>query len=162
MKIRSFTLVVMLAMPACVAAASAPAAAVNTAIIITSVTAGAADPNEIIPTENGVRGAGVDNWDIADPTAILQNGQRYNFSASFDDLSYTGSCEERLKVTQEQNGKRVLLFGVTRFGGNCSPGTDLFSSGPILIPDSPGPVELSVTVTFGADHVSMKVPMEIA
>jgi hypothetical protein len=136
-------------------------AAANSEIVITSLTAGAVDPNGVIPAQNGVPGAGVDNWDIATPTAVLQNGQQFVFSASFDDISYTGTCSEEFEVSQVQKGNRVQLFGTARLGLNCAPGVGLWSTSPFVIPDSPGPVEASVKVFFGSNKVSMKIPMQI-
>jgi hypothetical protein len=60
-----------------VAAPVSAALAAGPEVFITSVTAGIVDPNGKVPTLNGVPGSGVNNYDIADPVAVLQNGTMY-------------------------------------------------------------------------------------
>jgi hypothetical protein len=144
------------------ALSGAPAIAAGSgAIVITSITAGEVDPSGVIPTTNGVTGAGIPNWDIATPTATLQDGTKYVFSSSFDDISYTGTCEERVRLTQVENGKKIVLFGATRFGINCSPGAVLWSMPGLVANAMSGPAEISLLVTFGSSKVSAKVPVVI-
>jgi hypothetical protein len=155
---------------AAVAAFAAPAANSSNAaqisadgngIIVTSASVGAIDPNGKVPTTNGVPGAGVLNWDIATPTALLNVGGKYKFAMTFHDLAYTGSCSVVVKFSQSQGGKNVVLKKITIFGQNCAAGTVYVASADTgAMPNAPGPVNLSVNVLYGSQKSNtLKVPM---
>jgi hypothetical protein len=123
--------------------AAAPAAADGDQLIITNVGVGQIDPNNVVPAINSVTGAGVTNWDIATPIALLSGGQSYMFTAAFQDFSYTGTCIVSAAFTQIQNGKKVKLRSVT-FSGSCEAGkTYLVSNKTGVMPNSPGDVTLT-------------------
>lgn len=131
-------------------------------MVVTMVTAGEVDPNGVIPTFNGVPGAGVNNWDIALPTSILNVGKNYELEAQVIDNNYTGPCKGYIELTQEQSGKKVVLAKFVFFSkGDCSPGIGYGGDDEVTIPDSPGPATLSATMTFGTEKNVMSVPMII-
>ena len=99
----------------------------NSAVVLTSITAGEVDPNGVVPTLNGVAGAGTNNWDIPIPLSALDKNSAYSFSATFQDLSYTGSCRVVFKLLQDQGGEAVKLAGSEIFSTACTP--DWFSLG---------------------------------
>ena len=152
--------VVALAAPAAHTANTSQLAGEADGIIITNVAVGQTDPNGIIPTANAVSGAGVNNVDIATPIALLSVGQSYTFTMAFHDLSYTGTCSASVKFMQMQNGKNVVLKGISFFPSDCAAGNVyLAGSNTGKFPDSPGPVTLSVTVQYGSQKAKMKTQL---
>jgi hypothetical protein len=152
--------VVALAAPATHASNTAPMTGNGGGVIITNVAMGEIDPNGIIPTTNGVQGAGVDNVDIATPIALLSAGQNYAFTMAFHDLSYSGSCTETVTFTQIQNGKKVRLMRFTILPQDCEAGNVYLAYAETgKFPNSPGSVTMSVTVYYGNQKATMKVPL---
>ena|ERR1700729_3328142 len=151
---------VALAAPATGASNTARMTAGAQGVIITNAAVGEIDPTGIIPTTNGVPGAGVDNVDIATPIALLSVGQNYEFTMAFHDLSYSGSCSESVRFTQIQNGKKVRLRGFTILPQDCEAG-NVYVAGAETgkFPNSPGSVTMSVTVYYGNQKATMNVPL---
>jgi hypothetical protein len=75
----------------------------------TSITAGLIDPAGKVPTINGVPGSQVTNLDVSFPLTLLAHGNRYVYSITVQDNSYTGSCTVSYALTQGQNRKKVTL-----------------------------------------------------
>lgn len=156
-------LILMGAVPLAIPNSSGAAAPATQApgMVVTMVTAGNVDPKGVIPTENGVPGAGVSNWDIAFPTGVLQIGLKYEIETLISDNTYTGPCKFRLELTQIQAGKRVVLVKFNWGGGTCSPGITNGRAEAITIPDAPGPATLSGIVEYGDQNNKLSVPMII-
>ena len=138
-------------------------AAQGSAVVLTSITAGEVDPNGIVPTLNGVSGAGTNNWDIPIPLSVLTKSSPYSFSATFQDISYTGTCRVAFKLQQDQDGKKVTLAGSQIFSTACSPGLVFLGhrNSQISTKAIAGPATLTGTVYFGSDRNSLKVPITI-
>jgi hypothetical protein len=131
-------------------------------IVITSITAGETDPNAKVPTLNGVKGAGTNNWDVAIPTGILVNGRAYTYAISFQDIGYSGSCSASYKLTQGTGAQKVTLDQGSILSTSCTAGYLYMAAAPgRVMPDSPGAATLTGTVVFGDRKVSVKVPMTI-
>jgi hypothetical protein len=130
-------------------------------IYMTSVMLGDLDPNNVVPTANGVPGAGTSNWDVALPLAALQAGTDYKLTLTFEDVSYTGPCYVDVRMTQIQNGKKVLLRDMTGYSGQCSPNIYLASVDFGAVPDAPGPVSIAATAHYGKAKSQAKVQMII-
>jgi hypothetical protein len=81
----------------------------SNAVVITSFTAGFSDPNGVLPNFDEVPGAGVDNWDIALPVAVLHIGDNYTYQMTFHSVSFTGTCKATYKLTQVQGSQTVTL-----------------------------------------------------
>jgi len=145
------------AAPAAQSTNAAQIAADGNSIIVTSASVGEIDPNGKVPTANGVPGAGVLNWDIATPTALLNVGGKYKLAMTFHDLAYTGSCGVVAKFTQSH----VVLKKITIFGQNCAAGTVYVASADTgAMPNAPGPLTLSVNVVYGSQKSNvLKVPL---
>ncbi|HTT99184.1 MAG TPA: hypothetical protein VMF58_14130 [Rhizomicrobium sp.] len=133
----------------------------NSAVYVTGVTLGDVDPNNVVPTANGVPNAGTSNWDIALPVAGLTAGTDYKLTFTFEDVGYTGACNVDVRMTQVQEGKKVLLRDVGGYAGQCSPNIYMVSTDFGAMPDSPGPVTLTVTAHYGKAKTSTKVKMLI-
>jgi hypothetical protein len=131
-------------------------------IVITSITAGETDPNGKVPTLNGVRGAGTNNWDIAIPTGILVNGRAYTYALTFQDIGYSGQCSASYKLTQGTGVNKVTLDQGSMLSTGCAAGYLYLTAAPgRVMPDAPGAATLTGTVVFGDQKVSVKVPMTI-
>ncbi|HEY1614667.1 MAG TPA: hypothetical protein VGF97_13350 [Rhizomicrobium sp.] len=131
-------------------------------MVITSLTAGEADPDGVVPTVNGVPGAGVNNWDISIPVAVVEVGGQYVYALTVHDIDYTGSCSAMFKLTQMQSGKRVTLDSGELLGGTCQGDlVYLTSAAGRPVPNAPGAATLSATVHFGSNKTSLKVPLTI-
>jgi hypothetical protein len=134
----------------------------ESAIVITTITAGETDPNGKVPTLNGVQGAGTNNWDVAIPTGILVNGRAYTYSITFQDIGYSGHCSASYKLTQGMGAKKVTIDTGSIFSTSCTAGYLYLSAAPgRVMPNSPGPATLTGTVVFGDRKVSLKIPMTI-
>ena len=135
----------------------------SSAVVLTSITAGAIDPNNVVPTLNGVPGAGTNNWDIPIPLSALDKSAPYSFSATFQDLAYTGTCRVVFKLQQNQAGKNVRLAGAQIFSTACAPGAVFLGhyNSQISTKAVPGPATLVGTVYFGSDKRSLKIPITI-
>jgi hypothetical protein len=136
----------------------------NATIIPTSVAFGEIDPNGKVPTVNGVPGAGVKNWDIALPRAVLKAGHDYELTVSAEDVGFTGACFGEVLMWQIQNGRKELLelVDITDFI-KCKPGHVYVKSKDFgIIPDKPGPVTVTFSMHFSAHHkTTIRVPMLI-
>lgn len=133
-------------------------------VVLTSFSAGLSDPNGKVPTLDGVPGAGVHNWDIATPKALLQSGNTYFYQMTFQSLSYSGNCKATYKLTQKQGSKNVVLdSGVIAGTFDCSSPTNWAFAVPAgkPIPSSPGPATLTGTVTLDGGKITMQVPVTI-
>jgi hypothetical protein len=138
------------------------AAAQSPGMEVTMVTAGAVDPNGIIPALNGVPGAGVYNWDIALPVTVLNGGQNYVLEAMVNDNNYTGPCKGYLELTQVQSGKKVVLAKFVFWSKeDCTAGFGYGGENEFTIPASPGPAMLSGVIKYGGSKNVMNVPMVI-
>jgi hypothetical protein len=135
----------------------------SSAVVLTSITAGEVDPNGVVPTLNGVAGAGTNNWDIPIPLSALDKNSAYSSSATFQDLSYTGNCRVVFKPLQDQGGETVKLAGAEIFSIACTPGLVLlgYCNSQISTKAVPGPATLIGTVFFGSEKSSLKIPMVI-
>ncbi len=133
----------------------------QTGVYMTSVTLGDVDPNGVVPTVNGVPNAGTSNWDIALPLGGLQSGQPYKLTLSFEDVGYTGSCYVDVRMTQIQDGKKVLLRDVGGYSGQCSPNIYMVSTDFGTMPSAPGMVTLTATAHFGKAKSSTKTNLLI-
>lgn len=131
----------------------------SNAVVITSFTAGFADPNGVIPNFDLVPGAGVDNWDVSLPVAVLHIGNVYNYSMTFHSVNFAGLCQASYKLTQGStvldSAKIVKKFDCT------SPSIWAYDVNGKTIPNSPGPAVLEGTLQFGTDKSTVKVPMLI-
>jgi hypothetical protein len=139
-------------------------AAKSTGVVVTSFTAGVADPNGKVPAINGVPGAGVGNWDIPIPLPILKVGFFYNYQMSFYSISYSGNCKATYKLTQVKAGKTATLdSGTIAPTINCTfPSVWLYSANSSKrIPSSPGAATLTGTLATSKGKVTVKVPMII-
>jgi hypothetical protein len=136
----------------------------DSTIFPTGIALGEIDPNGKVPTLNGVPGAGVKNWDIALPRAVLKAGHDYELMVSAEDVGFTGACFGEVLMTQIQNGRKELLalVDVTDFI-KCKPGHVYVKSREFgIIPDKPGPVTVSFSMHFSGHHkTTIKVPMLI-
>jgi hypothetical protein len=141
--------------------ASAPPSSGDGTVQMTSVTLGDVDPNNVVPTANGVPNAGTSNWDIALPVAGLTAGTDYKLTLTFEDVGYTGPCNVDVRMTQIQNGKKVLLRDTTGFSGQCTSNIYLVSTDFGAMPNAPGPVTLIATAHFGKGKSSTKVNLLI-
>jgi hypothetical protein len=133
-------------------------------VVVTSFSAGVTDPNGVVPTLDGVPGAGVHNWDIATPKALLLSGSSYTYQMTFQSLDYTGTCKATYKLTQKQGSKNVVLdSGVIADTFDCSSPTNwVFAvTSSKTIPSSPGPATLTGTLTLHGGKVTMQVPVAI-
>ena len=133
-------------------------------VVLTSFSAGLTDPNGAVPTLDGVPGAGVHNWDIATPKALLQSGNSYTYQMTFQSLDYTGTCKATYKLTQKQGNKNVTLdSGVIADTFDCSSPTNwaYAVTSSKTIPSSPGPATLTGTLTLNGGKVTMQVPVMI-
>jgi hypothetical protein len=127
------------------------------------VTVGDRDPNHVIPTVDGVPGAGIDNLDIAFPDTILQHGTVYVVQVAAQDASYTGSCDVTYQLSQVQGGINVILdSGTINPAYACKRGQN-FAVGNLTdaIPDAPGLATLTGTIAYGTKKVSTKVSVLI-
>ena len=130
-------------------------------IYMTGVSLGAVDPNNVVPTANGVPNAGTANWDIALPLGVLHAGDPYKLTLTFEDAGYKGPCNIIVRMTQVQSGKKVVLREVRPFAGQCSPNIFMASTDFHEMPNAPGPVTLTATIHYGAEKSSTKVDMLI-
>ena len=130
-------------------------------VYMTGVTLGDIDPNGVVPTANGVPNAGTQNWDVALPTAGLHAGQDYKLTLTFENTGYTGNCYVDVRMTQIQNGKKVLLRDVGGFTGQCETGIYLVSTDFGTMPNAPGPVTLTAIAHFGKGKTSTKTSLLI-
>jgi len=130
-------------------------------VFMTGVTLGDIDPNGAVPTTNGVPNAGTANWDVALPTAGLHAGQNYQLTYSFEDVGYTGACNVDIRMTQVQNGRKVLLRDAGGFSDQCTPNIYLATTLFGAMPNAPGPVTLTATVRYGKAKSSTKVNLLI-
>jgi len=131
-------------------------------VIVTSVTAGAGDPNGKVPAINAVPGAGVANADLSFPLAILTHGTAYDIQMTSQNTTFGGTCRDSYRLTQVQSGKTVTLLSGETAPYSCAAGTVwAWYLGSKAVPDSPGSATLTGTVTAGKNKVSMKVPVEI-
>jgi hypothetical protein len=132
------------------------------AMVVTMVTAGEVDPNGVIPTFDGVPGAGVINWDIAYPATVLYVGMNYELEALVNDNTYSGPCKGYIELTQEQSGKKVVLTKFVFYSrDDCGSGIGYGGTSEVTIPNSPGPATLSATMQYGGQKSVMSVPMVI-
>jgi hypothetical protein len=133
-------------------------------IVVTGFSAGLTDPNGAVPTLDGVPGAGIHNWDIATPKALLQSGNAYTYQMSFQSLSYSGTCKATYKLTQKQGGKNVVLDSGTIIDTfDCTAPTNwVFAvTSPHVIPSAPGPATLTGTLTLQGGKIVTDVPVMI-
>jgi hypothetical protein len=133
-------------------------------VVLTSFSAGLSDPNGIIPAFDGVAGAGVHNWDIATPKALLVSGTSYTYQMTFQSLNYSGNCKASYKLTQKQGTKNVVLdSGVIIKSFDCTSPTNWVFAIPAKnpIPNSPGPATLTGTLTLDGGKITMDVPVII-
>jgi hypothetical protein len=133
-------------------------------VVLTSFSAGLLDPNGVVPTLDGVPGAGVHNWDIATPKALLLNGSTYVYQMTFQSLSYSGNCKASYKLTQKQGNKNVTLdSGVIADTFDCTSPTNWAFAVPSskAINGISGPATLTGTLTLTGGKVTMQVPVTI-
>ena len=135
----------------------------SSAVVLTSITAGEVDPNGVVPTLNGVAGAGTNNWDIPIPLSTLDKSAPYSFSVTFQDISYSGTCRTAFKLQQDQDGTNVQLACGQIFSTACSPGLVFLGhrNSQISTKAIAGPATLTGTVYFGSDKSSLKIPITI-
>ena len=151
-------------LPAASSVASSSNAATSTGVVVTSFTAGLADPNHKVPAIDGVPGEGVHSWDIPVPLPVLKVGAFYNYQMSFYSISYTGNCKATYRLTQVKAGKTVTLdLGTIAPTINCTfPSVWLYSvNSSKRIPNSPGAATLTGTLVTSKGNVIVKVPMII-
>jgi len=135
-----------------------------TGVMITLVTMGYIDPHNVVPAVNKVPGATVSNLDLSFPVSVLKHGYNYVYQIASQNTTYTGTCKATYTLSQVQGGKTVTLAsGIIKKSWSCAAGGawawDI--SGKASIPDSPGVAKLTGTITYGANHVSMSVPVLI-
>jgi hypothetical protein len=123
----------------------------------TSMTAGLIDPAGKVPTINGVPGSQVTNLDVSFPLALLAHGNRYVYSITVQDNSYTGSCTVSYALTQVQNSKKVTLDSakITTFK-TAPPDIWLWVATGKAIPNSPGLATLTGSFKCGTTTSSIK------
>ena len=137
-------------------------AAGNAGVILTSVTAGAGDPNGKVPAINAVPGAGVSNADLSFPLAVLTHGTAYYVQMTSQNTTFDGTCKNTYKLTQVQSGKTVTLLSGSVAPYTCAAGTFwAWYAGTKAVPNAPGAATLTATITAGKNKVSMKVPVVI-
>jgi hypothetical protein len=133
-------------------------------VVVTSFSAGLTDPNGAVPTLDGVPGAGVHNWDIATPKALLQNGGSYTYQMTFQSIDYTGTCKATYKLTQKQGTKNVVLdSGVIVDTFDCSSPTNWVYAvtSAKTVSGTSGPATLTGTLILTGGKVTMEVPVTI-
>lgn len=133
-------------------------------VVLTSFTVGVTDPNGKVPTLDGVPGAGVHNWDIATPKALLLSGGSYTYQMTFQSINYSGTCKASYKLTQKQGSKNVTLdSGVIADTFDCSsPANWVYAViSSKTIPSSPGPATLTGTLTLAGGKITVQVPVTI-
>jgi hypothetical protein len=133
------------------------------ALMAAFVTLGVLDPNNVIPTVDGVPGAGIDNLDIAFPLTAVAHGTVYVVQVAAQDLTYNGSCSITYELDQKQKGVNVVLDSGTINGTfACKPGTT-FAVGnrTHAIPNSPGAATLTGTITYGSKTATTTLPLFI-
>lgn len=134
----------------------------NAAILISQISAGEPDHSNTIPTLDGVPGAGVHNWDIALPNAVLTVGQSYDFEMTFNDVSYAGPCRAGFTMTRKRHGVTETLFTRTFAITQCeSPFIYGMDNVTPPLPDAPGPATLTGWVTYGDKTAKLAVPVLI-
>jgi len=127
------------------------------AMLPTSITAGQIDPAGKVPTINGVPGSQVTNLDVSFPLALLFHGNRYVYSVTVQDNSYTGSCTVSYALTQVQNGKKVTLDSAKITTFKTAPGNIwLWVATGKAIPNSPGLATLAGSFKCGTTTNSIK------
>ena len=163
MSVASVAIAAVLALPLVAHSQSVPGSKKAPQIMPAFITVGEVDPNHVIPTVDGVPGAGIDNLDIAFPDTILQHGTVYVVQVAAQDASYTGSCDITYALTQVQGGKNVTLdSGTINPSYACMRGQN-FAVGnrTNAVPDAPGLATLTGTIAFGTKKVSTKVSVLI-
>jgi hypothetical protein len=145
------------------ASAASPAmAAAAAGIIVTSVTAGAGDPDGKVPAINAVPGAGVNNADLSFPLAILTHGAAYYVQITSQNTTTSGSCKDSFKLTQEQSGKTVTLLSGAGPSYACAPGNIFaYYIGSKAVPNAPGTATLTATVASGKSKATLKASVII-
>ena len=152
----------LLAGLAVLASGADPAVAGSAGVVLTSITAGAGDPNGKVPAINAVPGAGVANADLSFPLAVLIHGSAYYIQMTSQNTTFNGTCENSYKLTQVQSGKTVTLLSGKTKAYSCAPGTIwAWYLGSKAVPDAPGAATLEGTVAAGKVKVSLKIPVEI-
>jgi len=125
-------------------------------IIPAFMTAGPIDPNGKVPAIDGVPGSGVLNGDIALPLTLLTHGTSYEYTISFEDVNFTGSCVVSFTLTQIQFNKKVTLDSGKNSSFTCNPGTQwLFGFTGKAIPNFPGPATLTGSITYGTTKANI-------
>lgn len=134
-------------------------------VVLTSFSAGLTDPAGAVPTLDGVPGAGVHNWDIATPKALLLSGTTYTYQMTFQSIGYTGTCKATFKLTQKQGKKNVVLdSGVIVDTFDCSSPTNwvFAQTSANAISGIPGPAKLTGTLILNGGKITMDVPVTIS
>jgi hypothetical protein len=144
------------------AAAVSPAVAASAGVVVTSVTAGAGDPNGKVPAINAVPGAGVNNADLSFPLAVLTHGAAYYVQITSQNTTGSGTCKDSFKLTQVQSGQTVTLLSGAGPSYACAPGNIFaYYIGSKAVPNSPGPATLTGTVAVGKSKASFKASVII-
>ncbi len=118
------------------------------------VTFGNPDPNHVIPTVDGVPGAGIDNLDIAFPLTMLQHGTIYVVQVAAQNAKkFSSTCNVTYELTQlNATGHTVVIDqGTINPSYGCAAGSNWAvgnRSNPV--PDSPGAATLVGTITYGS------------
>jgi hypothetical protein len=133
-------------------------------VVLTSFSIGLFDPNGKVPVLDGVPGAGVHNWDIPTPKALLLNGTSYIYQITFQSLTYSGSCKATYKLTQKQGKKNVVLdSGVLAPTFDCtSPSNWVYAvPGSKPLAGVTGAATLTGTLTLDGGKITVQTPVTI-
>jgi hypothetical protein len=129
-------------------AAVTPSFAASAPGLVSAVVAGAPDPNHKVPVFNGVPGAGVPNFDVANPQTVLVHGGVYIYCVSMQDVNFTGGATFSYKITQGTTTleKATLVKNLAVTPG----GIWAYCIGGKALPNTPGAAVLNGTVTFAS------------
>jgi hypothetical protein len=129
-------------------AAVTPSFAATPPGLVSAVVAGAPDPNHKVPVFNGVPGAGVPNFDVANPQTVLVHGGVYIYCVAVQDVNFTGAATFNYKITQ---GKTTLEKATLATNVAITPGGIwAYCIGGKALPNTPGAAVLNGSVSFAS------------
>jgi hypothetical protein len=133
------------------------------AVMAAFITAGALDPNNVIPTVDGVPNAGIGNLDIAWPLTVLRHGAIYVVQVAAQNSNFSGTCAVTYQLTQVKHHKKTVVDqGTINPSYACAAHTNWAvgnRSNPV--PNSPGAATLVGIIQYGSTTVSTSFPVWI-
>ena len=133
---------------------------------ITSVVAGAPDPNGKVPAFNAVPGAGTSAFSEATPQAILNHGSVYVVCITMQNNNVSASTAWSYKLIQTISGTRTIVLQGTVAKGAPLSGNGLYAycTSTKAIPDSPGPATLMGSIIYNTSPkgaILLNVPVTL-